>query len=386
MATPMGLLGGINEEEMQQQAMKMAALQAGLTGLMASGPSLSPVSTGQVLGQMGLTGVGAYQQGLQQAQQQQVQKQIQQATQSALGGGQGGGKLDGATMAKRLETLAAQLMPFAPDKAKYYMDMADKYRGNIAKYTGEMANLANTMFGTNEVDKLTPEQRNTVDRMMVLRDLQSKAAGASRTSVQNIVGGPKLSPYEESRDKAFAPEAQAWMAGGGGDVNAQLAQLKPVLEKLENGEPITGVKVAVQPDLLLALTNPAALQARDQIEEVVQRNLRVILGAQFTEKEGAALISRAYNPKLGPEENAKRIAKLFMQMSTAAEQKQKMVDYANETGSLRGFKGSIPSINDFYRAIEGQGAQAPKSPPAGNAPGKPTSRFNPVTGRVEEIR
>jgi hypothetical protein len=152
---------------------------------------------------------------------------------------------------------------------------------------------------------------------------------------------------------------------------AQIAQLKPVIADLEAGKPITGISVAVQPDLLLAMTNPRALQNREAVEEVVQRNLRVILGAQFTEREGERLISRAFNPKLPPAENAKRVRRLFMQMETAAEQKQAMVDYFNENGTLRGYKGKMPSVSDFERAMEGGAKETG------------VRRFNPATGRVE---
>jgi hypothetical protein len=40
-------------------------------------------------------------------------------------------------------------------------------------------------------------------------------------------------------------------------------------------------------------------------------------------------------------------------MSTAAEQKQAMVDYFDQNGTLRGFSGKMPSVQDFYRAMEG---------------------------------
>jgi hypothetical protein len=172
--------------------------------------------------------------------------------------------------------------------------------------------------------------------------------------VQNILGGNQLTPGEESIDKKFADDYVAWRGGGGQDMTAQIAQLKPVIQALEAGQPITGMKVAVQPDLLLAMTNPKALQSREQVEEVVQRNLRTVLGAQFTEKEGERLIARAYNDKLPPEENAKRVRRLFLQMSTAAEQKQAMVDYFDQNGTLRGFSGKMPSVQDFYKAMEGE--------------------------------
>jgi hypothetical protein len=181
--------------------------------------------------------------------------------------------------------------------------------------------------------------------------------------VQNILGGDKLTPGQESIDKKFADDYVAWRGGGGQDTAAQIAQLKPVIQALEAGQPITGMKVAVQPDLLLAMTNPRALQSREQVEEVVQRNLRTVLGAQFTEKEGERLIARAYNPKLPPEENAKRVRRLFLQMSTAAEQKQAMVEYFDQNGTLRGFAGKMPGVQDFYKAMEGDAPAITELPP-----------------------
>jgi len=176
------------------------------------------------------------------------------------------------------------------------------------------------------------------------------------TTVQNILGGDKLTPGQSKVDEKFADDYVAWTTGGGQDSAAQIAQLKPVIQALEEGKPITGVPVAVQPDLLLAMTNPKALQSREQVEEVVQRNLRVILGAQFTEKEGERLIARAFNPKLPPEENAKRLRRLFLQMSSAAEQKNAAAAYFEQNGTLRGFKGKTPSVQDFYNAMEGGAA------------------------------
>jgi hypothetical protein len=176
------------------------------------------------------------------------------------------------------------------------------------------------------------------------------------TTVQNILGGDKLTPGQSKVDEKFADDYVAWTTGGGQDAAAQIAQLKPVIQALEEGKPITGVPVAVQPDLLLAMTNPKALQSREQVEEVVQRNLRVILGAQFTEKEGERLIARAFNPKLPPEENAKRLRRLFLQMSSAAEQKNAAAAYFEQNGTLRGFKGKTPSVQDFYNAMEGGAA------------------------------
>ena len=79
----------------------------------------------------------------------------------------------------------------------------------------------------------------------------------------------------------------------------------------------------------------------------MQRNLRLILGAQFTEKEGQRLIARAYNPSLSEQENAKRVRNLIKQMQSAAEAKASAARYFEENGTLAGWKGKLPSMRDF---------------------------------------
>ncbi|MBM4179606.1 MAG: hypothetical protein FJ211_09780 [Ignavibacteria bacterium] len=203
-----------------------------------------------------------------------------------------------------------------------------------------------------------------------------KRAGRTQVTATATAGpGRDLTPGQKKRDEKAAEDIFQWESGGGQDMVSQIAQLKPVIAALEAGEPITGIRTAIQPDLLLALTNPKAVGAREAVEEVVQRNLRVILGAQFTEKEGERLISRAFNTRLPPEENARRVRKLLKQMETAAEQKQAMADYFNQNGTLVGFQGKMPTVRDFENAMEGGGAAQPAR--------TGVKRYNPATGRVE---
>jgi hypothetical protein len=180
--------------------------------------------------------------------------------------------------------------------------------------------------------------------------IELRRAGAANVNV----GGSKLNltPAQEAIDKKFADTYLDWQSGGGADTIGNIAQINTVLQQLEQGKALTGPMIGVQPDLLLAITNPQAAGAKEQVQEVVQRNLRVVLGAQFTAKEGDALISRAYNPALKPEQNAARLRKLFEQMSVAAAQKQAMAEYYENKGTLQGYKGKQPNINDFYKALE----------------------------------
>jgi hypothetical protein len=227
---------------------------------------------------------------------------------------------------------------------------------------GEPVAMQYNPFGEGRVVPGLRPSEPTPNEIKILRDLglpvtlagvtQLRQAGAARQNVQ--VGGSKLNltPAQEAVDKKFADTYLDWQSGGGADTIGNIAQINTVLQQLEQGKALTGPMIGVQPDLLLAITNPQAAGAKEQVQEVVQRNLRVVLGAAFTAKEGDALISRAYNPLLKPEQNAARLRKLFEQMSVAAQQKQAMAEYYETNGTLQGYKGKQPNINDFYKALE----------------------------------
>lgn len=415
------LLGEDYEDE-RRSALNMGLLSAGLQGLAASGPSLMPVSAGQVLGQAGMAGLQGYQDQLAGAERGALQgmeldaMRQQQESQAAFKGalpqvfqngkinyeaaqqlalaypeqmgqvmsslkaaqppkgpspvnlqfdastgtifnprtgevtraeGMGAAGLpEGTTPEQAIELLKTEAVRIGtndPKRAQDLLSLADNLRGKSESLGSDVGTAAQVLFGTSDVDALTPDQRAEA-----VEYSQNIARGGTTVNVNQ---GQDLMPFQKKVDETFAKDASEWMAGGSSDVNAQIAQLKPVLESLETGAPLTGLGVGIQPDLALAITNPQALDAREQVEEVVQRNLRQVLGAQFTEKEGERLISRAFNPNLDPQTNARRLRKLVMQMEVAAQQKQRMVNYAMQNGTLKDFDGPMPNVQDFYDAI-----------------------------------
>lgn len=210
--------------------------------------------------------------------------------------------------------------------------------------------------------------------------------GGQRIAGQAVAPELKLTKGQEALDRKFGQEYAEYTAGGGyADVQKQLNQLGEVYKALGTYKPdpadpskqiyepgesnLTGSLIGRTPDVMLSMTEAGsrAIAARDTIEEVVQRNLRLILGAQFTEKEGERLIARAYNPKLGEEENKKRVGRLIKQIQTAAEQKQRASEYFEQNGTLKGFQGHIPSKADFdlRSGAQEQAQKFQKTPTAG---------------------
>ena len=180
-------------------------------------------------------------------------------------------------------------------------------------------------------------------------------------------------------DEAFAKDYNAFMQGGAQDSAKQLAQLQDVATELAKpGANLTGPYLGRVPDAIKSVTNPKSIAMRERVEEVVQRSLRAILGAQFTEKEGERLIARAYNPSQPESENAIRVGRLLNQLQQAYQAKQSAARYFETNGTLQGWQGKLPSIGDFDMPEPSPNAVSqipPQLPRMGNSGGRSTRRI-----------
>lgn len=167
---------------------------------------------------------------------------------------------------------------------------------------------------------------------------------------------------QKAIDTEAGKELAGFLTGGFADAQKNLNQVKGVLDTLKNrgDRSFTGTEFAFVPGFADAVVAPDATALRERVEEVIQRNLREVLGAQFTEKEGERLIARAYNQNLSEEENISRLEALVKQMETAMNQKMQAAEYFNSNGTLQGFSGALPSIADFDTALDAIAPSAPK--------------------------
>lgn len=179
----------------------------------------------------------------------------------------------------------------------------------------------------------------------------AKDAGLFGGTTVNV-GGGQMTPGRKKYDEEWGKDLQKWNSGGGADTVGNIAKVERVLTALQSGESLTGPILGQMPDFAMAFVNPEAVAAREAVEGVVQRNLKAVLGAQFTEKEGEKLIKRAYNPTLSEEENAERLTVLIKQMKIAARQKNEAAEYFKEHGTMIGFVGELPNWNDFHNALD----------------------------------
>jgi hypothetical protein len=186
----------------------------------------------------------------------------------------------------------------------------------------------------------------------------------NRLQLASLKSGGKPSKAQETVDREFGKEYQKFVVSGGyGDARKGLDQLMEVSKNLKSNDNLTGPLVGKIPDFAQKVVNPEAIATREIVEEVVQRNLREILGAQFTEKEGDRLIARAYNPSLPEAENKKRLDRLVKQMQAAVDAKIKAARYYEQNGTLAGYNGlQINSVADIENLATGGDESTNRAP------------------------
>jgi hypothetical protein len=197
---------------------------------------------------------------------------------------------------------------------------------------------------------------------------QLKLAGRPTTQINNNMPSNKtLSPIEQKMDEHYADVLVDWNTGGQSDWQKNQQQITNIADVLDSpeGENLTGYLIGITPKWALEGFNPEAVDAQEQVEEVVQRNLRIVLGAQFTEKEGERLIQRAYNRKLPASMNAKRVRRLAQLLEGRAQQIQSLNEYMGANRTSAGWNGTLASVDELLTDLDqvSGGENSPIEPP-----------------------
>ena len=167
--------------------------------------------------------------------------------------------------------------------------------------------------------------------------------------------GVQLTKGQEAVDDKFAPIYAEFITGGAADAARQIGQLNEAIVTLRTNKEITGPLVGIIPENLQSFVVPEAAALRQNVQDVVQRSLKAILGTAFTQKDAEGLMARAFDPALKPEENAKRVERLLTQIDRANTDTEAAVEWYEKKGSLQGFKYNAPRLSDFEDAASGKG-------------------------------
>lgn len=207
----------------------------------------------------------------------------------------------------------------------------------------------------NMADKIN-DKMSALDLKTYVDKLPEMAMAQAKATLAKAVVEAKPSEGNKALDKAFAKDYNDWQSSGQGTYQKNIQRLQEARDKLDKqkGDVFTssGRLAGYSPEFLRS--NESKVIQQD-VQGAAQGALKATLGAQFTEKEGERIMANAYDPKLPPEENIRKIDLAMQELQGNADNMEKRGQYFNEKGSVSGYKPS---------------AQAPAAPPAG--------QFNPA--------
>jgi hypothetical protein len=170
---------------------------------------------------------------------------------------------------------------------------------------------------------------------------------------------------QKAVDTNFAKDYSDWVAEGGSSVvEKSLDQLYSATGKLGQRDDISGSFIGNLPNLggvgeiARSVMFPESIQTQQDVEEPIQTNLRRVLGSQYTQQEGENLLRRTYDPRLSEGVNAQRVIRVIGQLKTMSRAKEAAARYYEANGTLRGFTGKLPSLED----VRGLGAEEQPAP------------------------
>lgn len=186
------------------------------------------------------------------------------------------------------------------------------------------ADIGSTEASTERVETLTP--------------LDAEGIFLQNQERRRKLGLPVLTPAQEQADKKFADEYVAWRnTGGMPTLNRQLDQLQDALNLLRTNDTITGPVIGRMPKWIQQAIDPKGPDVKAQVEDVIQRSLRQILGAQFTQVEGERMIARAYDPEQQEQSNIGRLTRVIDELRGQGAAKEASSRWFEKTGTLQGY-------------------------------------------------
>ena len=242
--------------------------------------------------------------------------------------------------------------------------------------TSLMQNAAALSEKRKRYENMSDDEKKSLDGKLLLQEINDFAGlgGAyrydSRTAYdlsaskeagkqgRDFGEGP-LTTGQIATDKNFANFYKDYLSKGRGAKNVanveRLDDAKEIMKyAAKNGIAISSVpfSLVAQRPSLSAFFSPEGVMAQERVASVIQQSLKEILGGQFAEREGIALIQRGYNPGLNPEENLERLLDLEAQVLQIVESEQDAVEYyENNNNSLAGYKGKRYTADDFVRDL-----------------------------------
>jgi hypothetical protein len=132
----------------------------------------------------------------------------------------------------------------------------------------------------------------------------------SQTSTTNGLSPREVKELEvdTALSKEVGKDFAEWNAlGGPSNSEGKIRTLNEVRNKLESGDIDTGGLVNYMGDMFKAVFDDEQLSAQQAVEQIIQQNMKLTLGGQFTEREARDFLRRSYDSRLKPEQNIKKL-------------------------------------------------------------------------------
>lgn len=163
-----------------------------------------------------------------------------------------------------------------------------------------------------------------------------------KIEVAKAMAGLKPTEAQKALDRNAAEAyVKDVVEGGGSTQRKAITQLEEAENELKGDKNISGPVLGLLPNALKNIVAPQAVNTQQKIENALQSQLKATLGAQFTEKEGAQLMSRIFNPQQSEAENLHRLENFKTELQQAREAKDAANKYFEQNGTLKGFKGKL---------------------------------------------
>ena len=175
-------------------------------------------------------------------------------------------------------------------------------------------------------------------------------------NVVNVNSGGDLNNTEFYKD---LQKQGSEFLGTYGNMIGNINNLEEALNTLKSNENISGLAQGVTQyfggDAALKLIYPDTANTKARIESVVQESLKVILGGQFSEKEGENILKRAFDPAASPQENAKRLQVILNKIKLGFEAKKAYFE-AFSKGEI---PPPLPTLESLGLKADGSSAAQP---------------------------
>lgn len=162
----------------------------------------------------------------------------------------------------------------------------------------------------------------------------------------------------KSRDTEFQKDVNEWVdSGDGAKARIGVNNLLASAADLTSGKfsAASGPVLSLIPEALRVRMFPQATNVQTSIENEALKGMKSIFGSRVTNTDLVQTLARTFDVRLPQEVNAARAVKLAQNIKAAADAKDAAVNYFTTHGTLAGYTGKIPTLEDVVSDASGAG-------------------------------